>query len=94
MPVAKVARLPSVTSVKPTDSVSATTGVIRWTSMPSSSAAMRAMEARLPPMSGLPVITVAVPSSLRFTVALDCSPMLNQNPVPMPRAAPSGTGEP
>ena len=46
--------------------------------MPSSSAAISAIEARLPPMSGLPVTTVAVPSSLRLTVALDDSPMLNQ----------------
>ena len=93
MPVANVARLPSVMSVKPTDSVSATIGVMRSTASPSSSAAIKAMEARLPPMSGLPVTTAAVPSSLRLTVADDCSPMLNQNPVATPRPAPSGTGE-
>ncbi len=93
MPVANVARLPSVMSVIEIDSVSTTVGVMWWTSSPSSSAAISAIDARLPPMSGLPVITVAVPSSLRWTVALDCSPMLNQNPVAMPRPAPSGTGE-
>ena len=38
-------------------------------SMPSSSAAMRAIEARLPPMSGEPVSTLTVPSSFTFTVA-------------------------
>ena len=31
--------------------------------MPSVSATIRPMEARLPPMSGVPIITVAVPSS-------------------------------
>ena len=78
MPVANVARLPSVMSVKPTASVSPTTGRMSMGSMPNSSAAISAIEARLPPMSGLPVTTVAVPSSLRLTVALDDSPMLNQ----------------
>ena len=60
--------------------------------MPSSSAAISAIEARLPPMSGLPVTTVAVPSSLRLTVALDDSPMLNQYPAATPRPwlGPSG----
>ena len=53
--------------------------------MPSSSAAINAIDARLPPMSGLPVSTMAVPFSLRLTVALDASPMLNQYPVATPR---------
>ena len=46
--------------------------------MPSSSAASNAIDALLPPMSGLPVTTMAVPSSLRLTVALEDSPILNQ----------------
>ena len=93
MPVANVARLPSVTSVNPTTSVSPTTGRIECTSRPSSSAAISAIDARLPPMSGLPVITVAVPFSFRFTVALDASPMLNQNPLATPRPCPAGRSD-
>jgi hypothetical protein len=39
---------------------------------------MIAIEAREPPMSGLPVATTTVPSSLTCTVALDSPPPLNQ----------------
>ena len=39
---------------------------------------MIAIEARDPPMSGLPVATTAVPSSPRWIVALDSPPLLNQ----------------
>ena len=42
------------------------------------SAAMIAMEAREPPMSGLPVATRTVPSALTCSVALDSPPPLNQ----------------
>ena len=84
-PVASVVRLPPVTSLNPTVSVSATTGRMRSTSMPISSAAIRAIDARLPPMSGEPTTTVAVPSSLTCTVALEFMPPLNQNPLAMPR---------
>ena len=43
-------------------------------------------------MSGLPSITVAVPSSFTLMVAQDSPPMLNQKPVAMPRPwlGPSG----
>ena len=37
-----------------------------------------AIEAREPPMSGLPSTTITVPSSLTETVALDSPPPLNQ----------------
>ena len=60
--------------------------------MPSSSAAMLAVEAREPPMSGWPVITTTVPSSLMLTWALDSPPALNQKPLATPRPwlGPSG----
>jgi len=60
-------------------------------SMPISSAAMSAIEARLPPMSGLPVSTEADPSSLMCTVALELPPKLNQKPLatPLPWLGPS-----
>ena len=44
-----------------------------------------AIEARDPPISGLPVRTTAEPSSLTLTVALDCMPALNQKPLAIPR---------
>ena len=53
--------------------------------MPSTSAAMIAIDARDPPMSGFGSTTTAVPSSLTCTAALDCPPMLNQNPDATPR---------
>ena len=61
-------------------------------SMPSSSAAMMQSEAREPPMSGVPAISVAVPSSLMLSEAQVSPPMLNQNPeaTPRPWLGPSG----
>ena len=60
--------------------------------MPNSSAAMSAIDARLPPMSGEPVTTLTVPSSLTCTTALEFRPALNQNPLATPRPwfGPSG----
>ena len=60
--------------------------------MPSSSAAMFIIEAREPPMSGWPVTTTTVPSSLTLTWALDSPPALNQKPLATPRPwfGPSG----
>ena len=55
-------------------------GASRSTGMPSSSAAMIAIDAREPPMSGLPVRTTAEPSMFTETIALDCRPALNQKP--------------
>ena len=46
---------------------------------------MLAVEAREPPMSGWPVITTTVPSSLTLTCALDSPPALNQKPEATPR---------
>jgi hypothetical protein len=46
---------------------------------------MIAIEAREPPMSGVPTATTAVPSSLTWQAALDSPPMLNQKPEAMPR---------
>jgi hypothetical protein len=49
---------------------------------------------RVPPISGEPVTTFAVPSLLMLTVAEDCSPALNQKPeaTPRPTGLPSGVG--
>lgn len=67
MPVAKVTRLPPVTPVNPIDAVSATIGFTRSTGMPSVSAAIIAIDAREPPISGLPEATLTEPSSLTCT---------------------------
>ena len=64
MPVANVTREPPVTWVKPIDVVSATTVRTRDAGMPSTSATIMPMDAREPPMSGLPVAAVTEPSSL------------------------------
>ena len=48
----------------------------------------QAMEAREPPMSGLPVITVMRPLPCTLMVALDCRPKLNQKPAATPRPPP------
>lgn len=64
------------------------------TSMPSSSATIIAIAARLPPATSMvPIISATVPSSLTFSVEVVSLPMLNQNPVAMPRPwlGPSGT---
>ncbi len=85
MPVAKVTRLPPVRNENPIELVSPTIGRTFSTGMPSTSAAIIAIEAREPPMSGLPDTTTAVPSSLMCTAALDSPPMLNQKPEATPR---------
>ena len=51
------------------------------------------MEAREPPISGLPVAAVTEPSSFTCTCAVDSPPMLNQNPVARPRPWPSFSGD-
>jgi hypothetical protein len=60
--------------------------------MPSVSAAIIAIEAREPPISGLPDATPTEPSSLTCTWALDSPPTLNQKPhaIPRPWFGPSG----
>ena len=60
--------------------------------MPSSSAVILAMEAREPPISGWPVVTTTLPSSVMFTWALLSPPALNQKPLATPRpwSLPSG----
>ena len=82
----------AVTSVKPAVSVSATIGRTRSTGMPSSSDTISACAARVPPMSGLPVTTAALPSAPSVTVALELMPALNQKPQARPRpcSGPSG----
>ena len=85
MPVAKVMRLPPVTSVWPIESVSAMIGRTSVTASPSTSAVIIAIEAREPPISGEPVTTLAVPSAWILTVADDCMPALNQKPEATPR---------
>ena len=54
-------------------------------SMPSSSAAIMAREARRPPMSGVPAISDSVPSSFSVSATEVSPPMLNQKPQAMPR---------
>ena len=85
MPVANVTRDPPVTWVKPIDAVSAT--IVRTLSAGtcSASATMMPIEAREPPMSGLPDTATTEPSSATWTAAEDSPPMLNQKPVAMPR---------
>jgi len=53
---------------------------------------MLAMPAREPPMSGWPVVTTTLPSSVMLTWAEDSPPALNQKPDAMPRpcSLPSG----
>ena len=53
-----------------------------------------AHEARVPPMSGEPVTTLAVPSLLMLTMAEDWNPALNQKPeaTPRPTGLPFGLG--
>ena len=53
--------------------------------MPSVSATISPMEARLPPMSGVPIITVAVPSSPTASDTEVSPPWLNQKPEATPR---------
>ena len=80
MAEAKVTRLPPVRLLKPMVAVSPiSTETLLW-SMPSSSAATLAIEAREPPMSGWPVVTTTLPSSVMLTCALLSPPALNQKP--------------
>ncbi len=53
--------------------------------MPSTSAAIIAIEARLPPISTEPVITLAVPSLWTLTTAEDWPPAWNHTPMATPR---------
>ena len=88
MPVAKVTREPPVRWVKPMEAVSATMVRTAVAGTPSTSATIMPIEAREPPISGLPVAAVTDPSSLTCTSAVDSPPMLNQNPVARPRPCP------
>ncbi len=71
MPVAKVTRLPPVRNEKPIELVSPTIGRTFSTGIPRTSAAIIPIEAREPPISGLPDTTTAVPSSLMWQAALE-----------------------
>ncbi len=93
MPVAKVTRDPPVTCVKPMDAVSATMVRTVVAGTPSTSATIMPMDAREPPISGLPDAAVTDPSSLTWTCAVDSPPMLNQKPVARPRPCPSFSGD-
>ena len=72
--------------------VSPTTGRTFSIGMPSTSAHIIAIEAREPPISGLPVTMETEPSSFTCTEPEDSPPMLNQKPEAMPRPwfGPSG----
>jgi len=78
MPPAKVTRLPPVDALKPIEVVSPTTGRTLSNGTPRTSATIIAIEAREPPMSGCPSVTVTVPSSLTWQAALDSPPALCQ----------------
>ena len=78
MPPAKVTRLPPVEALNPIAVVSPTTGRTCSNGMFSTSATIIAIEAREPPISGWPSVTVTVPSSLTCTAALDSPPALCQ----------------
>ncbi len=86
MPVAKVTREPPVEPLKPMEVVSATVARTRSMGRPRVSAAIIAMEAREPPMSGLEETTVTPPSSSTWTAAELSPPMLNQKPAATPLA--------
>ena len=83
--MAKVTRLPPVTSVCPTESVSATIGFTSSTGIPNVSANCMAIEVRVPPMSVEPSSSVTLPSLFSLASTLEVKPMLNQNPEAMPR---------
>ena len=53
---------------------------------------MLAMDALDPPMSGCPVVTTTLPSSVMLSCALDSPPALNQKPLatPLPWCFPRG----
>ncbi len=91
MPVENAVRLPPVTPVQPTESVSPTVGWTSSTPSPSTSAACIARTALIPPISTEPVTRAIVPSALTVTVAEDWLPPLNQKPMatPRPRFGPS-----
>ena len=83
--MAKVVRLPPVTAVNPTESVSTTIGRTSSAGIPSASAACMAIETRVPPMSVEPSTRFTVPSALTLIVQLEGSPTLNQKPTATPR---------
>ena len=84
-PTANVTRLPSVMSLKPSALVSAITVRTFSYGTPNSSAAIIEIDAREPPISGLPSTTPTVPSSLIFSDTQVLPPKLNQNPQDSPR---------
>ena len=89
MPVAKVTRLPPVTWVKPIEPVSADDRPhLARRGICSTSATIMPIEAREPPISGLPDTATTEPSSATCTAADDSPPMLNQKPVAMPAPLP------
>ncbi len=92
MPVANVTRLPPVDPEKPMLVVSATVARTRSIGRPSVSAAIIAIAAREPPISGFDDTTVAPPSSSMWTAPVLSPPMLNQKPhaTPRPWFGPSG----
>ena len=92
VPVENVARLPPVRKLKPRELVSPIMGLINSIGTPSSSDAIIAMEARDPPISGVPSVSPTVPSSLIVMDELVSPPILNQKPEATPRAwfGPSG----
>ena len=78
MPVAKAVRLPPVTPVYPTESVSPTEGCTSSAARPKTSAACMARAGREPPMSTEPVTSVIEPLGVTLIVAEEFIPALPQ----------------
>ena len=66
-------------------SVSTTVGFTSSARRPRTSAACMAMEALVPPMSGLPSTKFTLPSAVTLMAQLEGMPMLNQKPTEAPR---------
>ena len=86
-------RLPAVTRLNPSELVSAIVIRTLSTGIPSSSAAIIAIEMREPATSAVPVMIVTDPSGAMFMDVDVSPPRLNQNPDATPRPCPSGTGD-
>ncbi len=93
IPTEYVVRLPAVTRLNPSELVSEKETRTLSTGMPSSSAAIMAMEIREPATSAVPITTVTVPSGAKVNDPAVSPPRLNQKPVDIPLPSPSLTGD-
>ena len=85
-PIAKVARLPWVGSLTPKEPVSTTFTLTSSYGIPSVSDTIRAIDALLPPISGVPIDKETVPSSPKAMEIEVSPPWFIQNPeaIPLP----------